>query len=1057
VHNSSNINHFHSRFFRIARYHCSVSSLPISELINQPPLAHERFAAHRELESLLKKSVRGDVRFELGARALYAADSSNYRQLPVGVILPRDTADVEAALAACRATGAAVLPRGAGTSLAGQCANVAVVFDYSRYMNGLTSIDPVAKLARVEPGIVLDRLREAAERHGLTYAPDPATHSRCTLGGMIGNNSCGVHGLLGGKVVDNVESLDLILYDGTRMTVGRTSPEELEALISAGGRVGQIYTGLARLRDRYSQLIREKFPHIPRRVSGYNLDELLDENGFHVARALVGSEGTCATVVSATLNLTASPPFRVLTALAFPDAFLAADAVPRVLDFGPIGLEGFDGMLVDFMRRKKLAVEDVALLPEGGGFLLVEMGAWDATEAQAKAEALAHAARSWPVSPVSRIFTTQEAVRIWHVRESALGAMVFVPGEPDRWEGWEDAAVPPVQLGAYLRKLVALMAEFGYSSPLYGHYGQGCVHQRINFDFRSQDGLRKFREFIDRAADLVLSFGGSLSGEHGDGQSRAALLPKMFGPELMQAFREFKALWDPSNRMNPGKLVDAVRVYDPVENLRHHPQWGQPPAVGQPPSAGPRQKEGAGLAVSTLDVFSNQKYTGLETHFVFADDGSFERATERCVGVSACLKREGGVMCPSYRATGEEHHSTRGRARLLQEMLTGALREEGFQNKAVHEALDLCLSCKACKSECPVAVDMAAWKSEFLAQRYKGRPHPLHHYIFGFADKLACLGSLTPALTNALLTGPLTSPLIKRIAGVAQQRQLPRLAIKSYQKSRATVPAEKRMSAPSFSRLFAKRVGDDEPQPALAPPQVLLWPDTWNNYYHPQTLAAAETLLTQAGFRVETPQGHLCCGRPLYDFGLLRSARAYLARVLDRMAPQIEAGLPFIFLEPSCASVFKDELLELFPNDPRAQRMSRQVWLLADFLAAKAPNFAAGRLTGAQILLHGHCHHKAVFGGPASEIALLRNAGATVEPIQAGCCGMAGPFGFEADKFEVSKAIAQEGLLPAVNAAAPETIIVADGFSCREQIAQLGHRKAMHFAEAIARLRCKED
>jgi Fe-S oxidoreductase len=613
--------------------------------------------------------------------------------------------------------------------------------------------------------------------------------------------------------------------------------------------------------------------------------------------------------------------------------------------------------------------------------------------------------------------------------------MVFVPGEPDRWEGWEDAAVPPVLLGAYLRKLVALMAEYGYSSPLYGHYGQGCVHQRINFDFRSQDGLRKFREFIDRAADLVLSFGGSLSGEHGDGQSRAALLPKMFGPELMQAFHEFKALWDPDNRMNPGKLVDALRVYDPVENLRHTPPAvGQPPSAsprhhlrwGQLPSAGPRQKEGAGLAVSTVDEGSHQKEAGLETHFVFAEDGSFERATERCVGVSACLKREGGVMCPSYRATGEEQHSTRGRARLLQEMLAGALREEGFQSKAVHEALDLCLSCKACKSECPVAVDMAAWKSEFLAQRYKGRPHPLHHYIFGFADQLARWGSLTPALTNAILTGPLTSPLIKRIAGVALERQLPRLSPQSYQKGRVSAAASK---------------GE----------RVVLWPDTWNNYYHPQTLAAAETVLTQAGFQVKAPQGHICCGRPLYDFGLLGAARAYLAKVLDRMAPQIEAGRPFIFLEPSCASVFKDELLELHPNDPRAHRLSRQVWLLADWLAAKAPEFATGRLHGAHILLHGHCHHKAVFGGPASEIALLRQAGATVEPIQAGCCGMAGPFGFEADKYEVSKAIAQDGLLPAVESAGPLTLIVADGFSCREQISQLSGRQALHFAEVLAR------
>ncbi len=983
-----------------------------SILKNQPQLEHERFAAHQELEARLKATLRGDVRFDMGSRALYAADASNYRQLPVGVVMPRDAADVEAALAACRATGAAVLPRGAGTSLAGQCANVAVVFDYSRYMNHLDSVDPEAKLARVEPGIVLDRVREAAEVYHLTYAPDPATHNRCTLGGMIGNNSCGVHGLLGGKVADNVETLDIVLYDGTRMTVGPTSPDRLEGLVRAGGRPGEIYSGLARLRDRYAGLIREKFPRIPRRVSGYNLDELLPENGFQVARALVGTEGTCATIVSATLNLTSSPPFRVLTALGFPDAFLAADAVPLALEHGPIGLEGFDGLLLDFMRRKNLAVDDVSLLPPGGGFLLAEMGAWTAEEALAKSEALVRAAQSWPVPPVVRTYTAADAARVWHVRESALGATVFVPGEPEGWEGWDDSGIPPAHLGDYLRKLCALMAEYGYRSPLYGHYGQGCVHLRINFDFRSEEGLRRFREFIDRAADLAISFGGSLSGEHGDGQARAALLPKMFGPELMRAFHDFKTLWDPDNRMNPGKVVDAVRVYDPVENLRHGP-----------------------------DVHSHA-HTPLETHFVFAHDGgSLERATERCVGVGACRKTTGGVMCPSYRATGQEQHSTRGRARLLWEMLAGALRSEGIQSEAVHEALDLCLSCKACKTECPVQVDMTAYKSEYLAQRYKGRLHPLHHYVFGFADKMARLGSLTPALTNAILTGPLTSPLVKHIVGVAQQRQLPSLAAKSYIKMRGSetsnVPRREARAAAAQT-------------PATKKERVLLWPDTWNNYYHPQTLAAAESVLTEAGFEVETPRGHICCGRALYDFGHLDAARSYLAKVLDKMAPQIEAGLPFIFLEPSCASVFKDELPELFPNDPRAQKVREQVWLLADWLAAKAPDFATGRLKGAHILIHGHCHHKAVFGGPVNEIALLRQAGATVEPIESSCCGMAGPFGFEADKFEVSKTIANLSLIPAVEAADSTTIVVADGFSCREQINQLGHKQALHFAEVMA-------
>jgi FAD/FMN-containing dehydrogenase/Fe-S oxidoreductase len=1022
------------------RYHSNVSTSSFPILSNSAPLDHERFNAHRELEALLRKDLRGPassdlVRFDLGSRALYAADASNYRQLPIGVIFPRDAADVEAALAACRKAGAAVLPRGAGTSLAGQCVNVAVVFDFSRFMNALRELDPAKRLARVEPGIVLDRLRDAAEVHHLTFAPDPATHSRCTLGGIIGNNSCGVHGLLGGKAVDNTESLEIVLYDGTRLTVGATTPEQLEALIRGGGRVGQIYAGLARIRDRYANLIRERFPRIPRRVSGYNLDELLPENNFHVARALVGSEGTCANIVSATLNLTASPPFRVLTVLGFDDPFLAADAVPLALEHQPIGLEGFDFMLVDFMRRKGLALKDLDKLPSGVGFLLVEMGAWSAEEARARAEGVARASQSWPSPPTAHICTPDEAASVWHVRESALGATVFVPGEPDGWEGWEDAAVPPAQLGSYLRAMNKLMAEYGYRSPLYGHYGQGCVHTRINFDFRSTEGVRRYREFIERAAEVVLSFGGSLSGEHGDGQSRAALLPKMFGPELIEAFREFKRLFDPDNRMNPGKLSDAVRVYDPTENLRHGP-----PSTGA--SVSPERLAGApgpshswtteagapGLASETW-----------ETNFAFAkDNGSLERATERCVGVGSCRNTQGGVMCPSYRATGEEQHSTRGRAHLLWEMLAGALRDEGFKSNAVHEALDLCLSCKACKTECPVQVDMAAYKSEFLAQRYNGRLHPLHHYIFGFADQLARYGSLAPGLTNAILTGPVTSPLIKRIAGVARERQLPRLARKSFQTGRSTEQESTKTST-------------DLNQESAPPQVVLLWPDTWNNYYHPQTLAAAETVLAAAGFRVETPSGHICCGRPLYDFGLLGAARTYLARVLNRMSPQIESGLPFVFLEPSCASVFKDELLELFPSDPRAIRLSQQVWLLADFLAANAGEFMTQRLDGARVLVHGHCHHKAVFGGPASEIALLRKTGASVEPIQAGCCGMAGPFGFEADKFEVSKTIANQDLLPAVAAAGPETMIVADGFSCREQIEQLGHRKALHFAEVLAR------
>jgi FAD/FMN-containing dehydrogenase/Fe-S oxidoreductase len=985
-------------------------------VLQDTPHPHEHFAAARELESRLRAAVRGEVRFDASSRALYATDASNYRQPPVGVVVPLDASDVEATIAACRDLGAAILPRGAGTSLAGQCCNVAVVLDFSKYMRRLISLDPDQKLAVVEPGIVLDRVREAAEQYHLTFAPDPATHSRCTIGGMIGNNSCGTHSVMGGLTANNIRSLDLLLADGTRMTVGATSEEGFAAILRAGGRPAEIYAGMRRLRDRYADEIRRRFPRIPRRVSGYNLDELLPENGFQVARAIVGSEGTLATVLSATLDLMHSPPCRRLAVLAFPDAFRAADAVPDVIAHGPIGLEGIDAMLLDFMRRKHLAVDDVNLLPEGGGFLLAEFGAESNEEAEAKAQAFVAASFRFQTKPLSgHVYPPDQAARIWHVRESALGAMVFVPGEPHGWEGWEDAAVPPEKLGVYLRQITALMTEFGYRSPLYGHFGQGCVHSRINFDLESEPGIRKFRQFLDRAADLVIALGGSLSGEHGDGQARGALLPKMFGPELMQAFREFKALWDPENRMNPGKVVDPIQVYQPEENLRLGPGYESPRPA---------------------------------TFFQFPDDhGSMGEATLRCVGVGACRKTHAGTMCPSYMATGEEQHSTRGRAHLLWEMLEGKILTGGgpnaapgavqWDNEGVREALDLCLSCKACKTECPVSVDMATYKAEFLAHYYEGRRHPLHHYAFGFMDRLAHAASLIPGVTPRLANLPLGMPgvssAIKAILGVAQQRTLPRFAPRSFQQ-------EWRNSGPRLEAELPER---------LVPGAVLLWPDTWNNYYHPQSLHAAARVLASAGFSPEVPRQHVCCGRPLYDFGFLREARQYLQRILHDFAPQIDAGLPFVFLEPSCATVFRDELQNFFPKDERARRLGDQTLLLSQFLVRHAPDYEPAQHPGGKIVLHGHCHHKSSLQ-MTDEVALLRRTGAQVELLDSGCCGMAGPFGFEHDKYEVSQTLGERVLLPAVRNAAPDTLLVADGFSCREQIAQNTPRRAMHFAEVIA-------
>jgi FAD/FMN-containing dehydrogenase/Fe-S oxidoreductase len=977
-----------------------MAASPAFSILNQTPrkTSFETFPASSTLADELRSAVRGEVRFDDGTRALYATDASNYRQIPIGVVTPLDAADAIAAVQVCRKHAAPVLSRGAATSLAGQCCNTAVILDYSRHMRRIVALDPDARTATVEPGIVLDRVREAAERHELTFAPDPATHSRCTLGGMIGNNSCGSHSLLGGKTVDNIETLDILLYDGSRMTVGPTPEAELEAIIAAGGRRGEVYAGLKSIRDEYATLIRERFPRIPRRVSGYNLDELLPENGFNIAKALVGSEGTCVTILESTLRLVKSPQHRIVVGLGFADAFIAADHVPLVLEHNPIALEGFDGLLLDCLRRKSLATEEVKLLPAGNGFLLAELGADTEGEAQALAARLSAAAQHFPAQPSVRIYSKAEARQVWFVRESALGAVSFVPGEPDGWEGWEDAAVAPAKLGQYLRALYTLMREYDYTSPMYGHFGHGCVHLRINFDLRSDAGILKYRQFIDQATDLVVSLGGSISGEHGDGQSRGALLEKMFGPELMEAFRRFKRLWDPLNRMNPGKLIgldaagNAAPVNQPQDDLRLNTAH-------------------APLATTT--------------HFLFpAVGGSFERATLRCVGVGACRKEESGIMCPSYMATKEEKHSTRGRAHLLWEMLQGDVLKGGWQNEQVKEALDLCLACKACKTECPVNVDMATYKAEFLAQHYKGRLRPLNAYAFGYIDKWAALASLAPGIANTLAANPLSSAIAKRLLHIHPERMLP-----------------------GFSRTTYRAQSADLPQPREPKGDVLLWADTFNNYMHSETAVAAHKVLAGAGFRVFTPKQHVCCGRPLYDFGLLDSAKRYLLRTLDVVEPYLAAGMPVVVLEPSCASVFRDELPHLLPNDPRARQLHDSTMLLAEFLVHKAPDYMPPKRTGT-FIVQGHCHQKAVLS-MKEEMQLLQATGAGVQLLDAGCCGMAGPFGFEKEKFAVSQTLAERGLLPAVRSADSATTLIADGFSCREQIAQNSPRRGLHLAEVL--------
>src|SRR5579884_2129471 len=685
------------------------------------------------LAAELAATVRGEVRFDDGSRALYAADASNYRQVPIGVVLPRNADDVVATVAAARRHGAPILARGGGTSLAGQCCNVAVVLDFSKYMNRIVALDPERRQARIEPGLVLDDLRNAAEQHHLTFGPDPATHNHCTLGGMIGNNSCGVHALMAGKTDDNVDELEVLTYDGLRLRVGPTSDDELARIIAEGGRRGQIYAGLKALRDRYADEIRRRYPHIPRRVSGYNLEQLLPENGFHVARALVGSECTCVVVLEATARLVPSPPERTLVVLGYPDIYSAADHVPWLLESKPIGLEAFDGRLVEYMRRNGLHVSDLRLLPKGNGWLLVEYGGETRAEADDRARAMLDALKQQPHPPQAKRYDdpADEAL-VWQIRESALGATAYVPGLPRTWPGWEDSAVGPDKLGAYLRDLRQLFDRYGYGCSLYGHFGQGCVHVRVDFDLVTAAGIAKFRRFMGDATDLVLRYGGSLSGEHGDGQSRAEFLPKMFGPELMQAFREFKCLWDPDGKMNPGKVVEPYRV---DRNLR----LGTDYEPAQP-----------------------------RTHFSFPDDeGSLAQATLRCVGVGKCRREGGGTMCPSYMVTREEMHSTRGRAHLLFEMLRGDVIADGWKSEHVKEALDLCLACKGCKGDCPVNVDMATYKAEFLSHYYAGRLRPRSAYAMGLIPWWARLASLAPDVANFFSQTPGLSRLSKFLGGIS--------------------------------------------------------------------------------------------------------------------------------------------------------------------------------------------------------------------------------------------------------------------------------------------------
>ena len=897
-------------------------------------------AATAALARDLRAAVAGDVDLSVTARALTSMDASNSRRVPLGVVAPGDADDVAAALEVCRTHGVPVVARGGGTSIGGQATGTGVVLDLTRHLRDLVSIDPEARTAVVRPGLVLDRLRSAARPYGLTFGPDPSTHSRCTLGGMIGNNACGAHSVAWGTTADNVRELDVVTSDGRRLRLGqdwRGAPAGLRELVA--GRLALLRTG---------------YPAgLPRRISGYALDALLPERGADVARSFCGSEGTLGVVTEAVVRLVPLPAEPVLLVLGYADEGAAADAAAGLLPYRPLTVEG---MAADLVRGR-----GTEGLPRGGAWLFVEAdGRGAAAELVRAADALDSVLVAEPAG--------QRA--LWRIREDAAGTATRLPDGAEAWPGWEDCAVPPARLGAYLREFRGLLAEHGLRGTPYGHFGDGCVHVRIDFDLWTGEGVGRFREFSEAVAELVVAHGGSLSGEHGDGKARAELLPRMYGDELVALFGEVKDLWDPDGGLNPGMLVRP----EPLD--------------------------------------SGLRFTGLPVV-------GLGREAARCVGVAKC-RVEGpgsgpGVMCPSYRATGEEKHSTRGRARLLHEMALGEIVTDGLRSEEVRDALDLCLSCKGCRSDCPVGVDMAAYKAEFLAGYYAGRPwkRPRSHWTTGGLPRL--LDRFGTGLNLAM-----GLPFAARLAGVTPERALPRVA------------------ETSFVSWFGERASG-------RPPVLTLWPDTFTDHLAPQVGAAAVRVLEAAGLGIALPPGRVCCGLTYVSTGRLSAARRVMRRTLDVMA-DVEG--PVVVLEPSCAAALRADLPELLPDDPRAARLAASVRTFAEVLEELAPDWTpphvARPVTG-----QTHCHQHAVLGD-AADRRLRERAGLAGEPA-GGCCGLAGNFGFEPGHYEVSVACAEDQLLPALRRASPDALVLADGFSCRTQIGHLApERHPRHVAEVLA-------
>ncbi|WP_435849315.1 FAD-binding and (Fe-S)-binding domain-containing protein [Streptomyces rubiginosohelvolus] len=950
-----------------------------------PPVpASDASAASPAFVAALRSAVRGATDFGPAARALTAMDASNYRRVPLGVLAPRDADDIAAALTVCQEYGVPVVPRGGGTSIAGQATGTGLVLDLTRHLRAILDLDPAARTAVVQPGVILDDLRAAAAPHGLTFGPDPSTHSRCTLGGMIGNNSCGAHSVAWGTTADNVRGLSVVRYGGQALRLEQGSGTGPAGVDARGAGESHGPRGVSELVASHLALLRTGYPDLPRRISGYALDALLPEHpgGPDPVRAFCGSEGTLGVVTEATVRLVEAPPARALAVLGYADESAAAEAAPGLLPYGPLTVEG---MAADLVR------EPAGLLPRGTAWLFVETGGATPAEARAHAERVLRAADAVD----GTVVTDQAGQRaLWRIREDAAGTATRMPDGSEAWPGWEDCAVPPARLGAYLRDFRALLAEHGLRGTPYGHFGDGCIHVRIDFDLITEAGVARFRRFSEETADLVVAHGGSLSGEHGDGQARAELLPRMYGDELVSLFGRFKDLWDPDGGLNPGMLARPDRL---DANLRF-----------------------AVLPKRPVDV-----------EFGYPQDGGdFTGAVRRCVGVAKCRTTEAsgaGVMCPSFRATGEEAHSTRGRARLLHEMLAGEVITDGWRSTEVRDALDLCLSCKGCRSDCPVGVDMATYKAEFLHHHYRGRLRPAAHYAMGRLPQWLRLARPFARPLNALARLRPLAALAKRLAGIAPERTIPVLATETY------------------SRWLRRRQGSGTR--ILSSGRVVhLWADTFTEHLSPQVGRAAVRVLEEAtGRTVLPPVPGLCCGLTYVSTGQLDAARRVMRRTLDRL--DLFPGHPLVVLEPSCAATLRTDLPELLPDDPRAAELASSVRTFAQYLEEYAPDWTPPRLDR-PAAGQTHCHQHAVLGD-AAERRLRERLGLTGE-LSGGCCGLAGNFGFEKGHWEVSVACAEERLLPAVREAEPGTELLADGFSCRTQLDQLAGRRARHLAEVMA-------